>query len=225
VGELLDTLRAFCLPGGEASARGVRVIRTAQRGEMRSAPTASWIPFVAEETFEATRSGFRWDARLRPGSLRMIMVTDGYEHEHGWATIKLGGVIPLASASGPDFDKGELQRYLASIVCCPPSLLNHPSLEWLEVGPRTLRVRDRLDPTGASVDLEIEPGGRPLGVHAERPRAVGKRSVPTPWSGEYHEPRQWDGLRVPTRVEAAWHLPDGPFTYFRSEVTSLEIVR
>ena len=38
--ELLARLRAFCFPGGEDAARGVRAIRDTQKGEMCAAPGA-----------------------------------------------------------------------------------------------------------------------------------------------------------------------------------------
>jgi hypothetical protein len=31
------------------------------------------------------------------------------------------------------------------------------------------------------------------------------------------------GVRIPTRAEVRWELPDGAFTYWRGTVTSLEI--
>lgn len=37
-------------------------------------------------------------------------------------------LIPLADASGPDFDKGELQRYLAELAWCPYAVLNNNDL-------------------------------------------------------------------------------------------------
>ena len=224
-GTLLERLRAFALPGGADAARGVLGVKTTQVGEIRSAPGARWISYTADETIDATRSGFRWDARLRTGPLRILSVTDAYEDGHGKASIKLGGVVPVASGAGPDYDKGELQRYLAEIVCCPPILLNHPSLEWEVAGPRTLRVRDRQDETGASIELDVGDDGRPLAVRADRPRTVGKRTVLTPWSGRYDEMRQWDGLMVPTRIQAAWQLPEGEFVYVRAEMTSLVLLR
>lgn len=222
---LLDRLRSFSLPGGEDAARLVRGIRTTERGEIRSGPRARWIPFTAEQTMDATRSGFCWEARLRTGPLRLLAVTDAYEGKHGRAAVRLGGVVPVATGAGPDYDKGELQRYLAQIPSCPPILFNHPSLDWVKVGPRTLRVRDRDDPTGATVDLEIGEDGRPLGVHADRPRAIGKHAVLTPWSGTCDDPKEWDGIRVPTRLAAAWYLPEGEFIYFRAEIASLVVLR
>jgi hypothetical protein len=222
----VERLRAFALPGGETALRGVRGVKLILRGEIRSAPTARWMPFTAEQTIEATRSAFRWDARLRTGPFHALAlaVTDGYESGHGWMVVRAGGVLRLARNEGPEVDKGELQRYLAEIVACPPALALNPSLEWTEIGDSTLRVRDRTEDSAIVVDFEIGSDGRPLSCRADRPRAVGKRAVVTPWSGTFAEPREWEGLRVPTRLEAAWHVEDGPFTYVREEITSVAVL-
>jgi hypothetical protein len=222
---LLSRLRAFCFPGGEDSARLVCAIRTTERGEMRPSPSARWIPFSAEQVIDARRSSFRWEARYRGGRMGLVAVADAYEEGRGRLVVKLGGVIPIQKVLGPEVDRGELQRYLASIVLCPSIVLNHGSLEWTAVGPLTLRVRDREDPTGATVDVEMSAEGRPLVCRADRPRVVGKQTILTPWSGIGSEFRDWEGLCVASRVEASWHLPDGPFTYYRGEVTSFVLLR
>ena len=222
---LLHRLLAFALPGGEDAARAARGVRLTYRGELRSGPTARWIPFTAEETIDAVRSGFRWDARLRTGPVGSVTITDLYEGGHGRAGVKLGGLVPVASAAGPDYDRGELQRYLAEIVLCPAALVVHPSLIWTTVGPGTLRLRDSADPTGAAVDLDLDDAGQPVACRSDRPRTVGKQTVETPWSAIYADPGEWEGLRVPTRLEADWHLPAGPFTYVREELISLVALR
>ena len=222
---LLARLRRYCCPGGEQAARSISSVRIAERGEMRMSPEARWIPFTAEEMIEARRSGFRWQARLSSSRLTPVTVTDAYENGHGYLAVKAAGLIPLKKITGADADRGELQRYLASTVFCPPALLNHPSLEWHAMGALVLRVRDRNDSTGATVDLEITPEGRPVACRAERPRLVGKQSILTPWSGSYLEFREWEGLRVASRLEVSWQLLQGAFTYFRSELTSLTVLR
>src|ERR1700733_4222577 len=97
---LLTRLRAFCFPRGEEFVRRVRGVRTTQRGEMRSSPRGKWIPFTAQETFDARRSGFCWEARYQGGAMGWVTVTDAYEHGHGRLSLKLGGLIPLKKASG-----------------------------------------------------------------------------------------------------------------------------
>lgn len=217
---LLTRMRVFCFPGGEDAARAVRGVKTRQVGEWRSSPESRWTRFTAEEFVNATRSEFRWDARI--GS---IVVTDAYEERHGRLAVKLGGVIPVKKAAGPEFDTGELQRYLASVIFCPPMLLKHPSLEWKTIGLSALRVRDREDPTGATVDLEIDAEGCPIACRADRPRIVGKRTVLTPWSAISSKYREWEGLRAASHLEVSWHLAAGPFTYFQGDITSFMVVR
>jgi hypothetical protein len=222
---LLARLRAFCFPGGEAAARGVRAVRTTQRGEMRGSPGARPIPFTAQETIESRRSGFCWEARMSGGAMKWITVTDAYEEGHGRLAIKLGGVIPVKQQTGPEFDKGEIQRYLGSLVFCPPMLLNHASLEWSAAGPLTLRVRDRADQTGATVDIELGEDGHPVACRALRPRLEGKSSILTPWSGHCSEFQEHEGLRIATRLDVSWDFPDGPFTYFRAQVATIELLK
>jgi hypothetical protein len=126
---------------------------------------------------------------------------------------------------GPDLDKGEIQRYLSLVMMYPPILVNHASLEWIATSPRTVRMRDLRDPTNASVDLDIGEDGSPLCCRADRPRLVGKQSVTTPWSGICIDSREWEGLKVASRIEVTWHLPGGPFVYFRGELTSFTALR
>jgi len=222
---LLSRLRHYCFPGGEDAARAIRGMRTTQRGEMRGSPGAKWMTFTAEETIDATRSRFRWDARMTVGGITAVSATDAYEDGHGWLAIKAGGVLPVKKSTGPDFDKGELQRYLGLAVACPPILLNHASLECTAAGPGTLRLRDREDPTGATVDLDLAEDGRPLIVRAERPRVVGRNAVITPWQASWNEPRERQGVRTPDCLEAAWQLPEGLFTYIRIEVVTMEWIK
>jgi len=189
---------------------------------LRASPGARWIPFTAEQVIDTRASLFRWEARYQGGMSGWISVSETYEGGHGRLIVKLGGVIPAQKLAGPEVDRGELQRYLASIVLCPPIVLNHASLDYEAAGRCTLRVRDRADPTGAAVDLEISEDGQPLVCRAERPRTIGKRTVPTAWSATGRDFKDWEGLRVPSQVEAVWSLPEGPFTYYRGDVVSFK---
>jgi hypothetical protein len=221
---MLARLRAYHLPGGEEAARSVRGIRTLQRGEIRSSPDARWGALTAEESVDAARSGFCWTARMGSGLLGSVEVTDAYENGQGRLVVKKGP-IQLKKITGPEVDKGELQRYLGYIGYCPAILVNHPTLAWEAVGPATLRIHDLQDPTGAAVEMEVHEEGFPVCVRAVRPMTVGKKIIMTPWSARGTGIQEWEGMRVWTRMEAAWHPQEGEFTYVRLEVTSFAALR
>jgi hypothetical protein len=221
---LLGRLRSYLLPGGPASARGVRGIRTTQRGTIRSSAGARAVPFTAEEFVDATCSRFRWEARMGASMITTVQVTDAYEQGHGTLVVKKGP-IPLVRLAGPDVDRGELQRYLGYVQYCPPLLFNNPDLEWHASGPLRLSVRDRNDATGATVEIEQAADGRPLITRAVRPMTQGKRSVLTSWSATGSDVHEWYGWRVARRLEASWHPPEGSFSYVQIELTSFEVLR
>jgi len=219
--ELVERLRCYLFPAGEQRARAVRAVRIAERGEMRMSPGAKWVPFTADETVDGVHSSFCWNARIGAGRFGFTTVTDAYESGSGRLVVKLGGVIPAMKITGPDADRGELQRYLASILFCPAALLHNTAIELTAISDSTVRLRDREDSTGATVDFEVGPDGRPVCCRAMRPRAVGKQLVLTPWIATCRDSREWEGMRVATSLQVAWRLPEEEFVYFRSEVVSL----
>jgi hypothetical protein len=200
-------------------------VRLTEKGEMRMSPGARWIPFTAEETIEARQSEFVWRAHFLSGRVLPVLVTDAYEKGQGRLLVQLGGVLDAVNARGPEVDRAELQRCLADVLRCPPRLLVHPTLDWNPVGPGTLRVRDTMDAMGATIDIDLGEDGCPFRCRAERPRQAGRKAIATPWSACAQDFHQWEGLRVPRQVEAAWHLPGGVFAYFRGEVTSFAAER
>ncbi len=224
VAEMLARLKSYHLPGGETAARAVRGIRTLQRGEFRPSPDARWSPFTAKESVDATRSGFCWTFRMAGGLFGSVEVTDAYEGGRGRLIVRKGP-LTLQKLTGPDVDKGELQRYLGYIGYCPAILVNHSSLDFETAGPMTLRILDRQDQTGAAIEMEIHNEGFPICVRAVRPMTVGKKVIMTPWSARGTETREVEGMRMWTSMEAAWHLKEGTFTYVRIEVTSVSVLR
>jgi hypothetical protein len=190
---------------------------------MRAAPGARWSGFTAEEYVDALHSAFCWSAQIGTG-LASVHVTDAYENGHGRLVVKKGP-LKLKEWRGPDVDKGELQRYLAYVSYCPPMIDNNPSLQIESIGPRTVRVSDLSDKTGATVDLDVADNGRILVARAIRPMTEGSRIIMTPWRATADEFREVEGIRIPHAMEAAWDAPEGAFTYIRIELLSVSLLQ
>jgi hypothetical protein len=200
-------------------------VRLAEVCEMRSGWGEPWMAVTAEETVEARRTAFRREARFVTGPFRSLVMTDTYEGGHGQLQLHTGGDVPVLSVQGPRADKGEIQRYLRQAACCPAMMVAHPALQWDALDASTLRLRDREDPTGASVELRLNRSGLFGECRAVRPRVIDDETIDTPWSASFGEDRVFGGLRIPTWIESCWYLPEGTFTYQRVRILSVSILR
>lgn len=216
--ELLDRIRRYALPT-PIEARGAWL---RQRGAMRLGRERGWSPFHAEQQFSVEPPGFQWKARIRVAPFVSVSVTDAYEESRGFLRVSWFG-IPLSRASGPEMSAGELMRFLAELAWCPPAYAN-PKLTWSATGDRTLEVELREGETSARVALDVDDLGRIVACRARRLRLVGKRFEDADWHAEFGEYRQFGALRMPSRGEASWELPEGRFTYWRGEIVDAGLV-
>jgi hypothetical protein len=87
-----------------------------------------------------------------------------------------------------------------------------------------VEVGTRVGAATVAVRLELDASGDVIGASADaRPRMDGQRVVPTPWAGIYGDHAVVGGVRIPTRAAVRWELPEGAFTYWRAEITALEL--
>jgi len=194
---------------------------------MRLAVDGPWIPFDAEQRFEGTGLDFAWRAHARIARLLPVTVVDAFAGGRGALTVRAFGLVPLMrAASTPDLDRGEVLRALAELPWHPGAYAAPPpGLSFAEVGPSTLRATFDDGRTRAAVDLELGDDGRVLRASApDRPYAErGRAAVPTPWGGAFSDWVTFGALRVPTRAEVAWHLPAGPFVYWRGQILDVRL--
>ena len=222
-GSLLECIRHCAMPDGAFECRGTWL---RQEGEMRFAPDRPWLPFIAEQWFMGSGIEFRWEARVRMAPLVRARVVDAFEGGRGVLTARILGFVPVARSRGPATDKSEAMRGLAELPWRPSGFREAPCLNWEIVETDKLRATFDDGRTQAAVEFEIDSEGHVLGGAApKRPRVVGRSLVETAWSGRFGEYRMFDRVRVPTVAEAVWHLPEGPFTYWRGRIREFRILR
>jgi Family of unknown function (DUF6920) len=69
-------------------------------------------------------------------------------------------------------------------------------------------------------EMRQKPGGRWLRFSAVEEFGFASRATGVGGYGDYGIV---GGVRIPTRAEVRWELADGPFTYWRGRITSLEL--
>jgi hypothetical protein len=144
-------------------------------------------------------------------------VTDAFEHDRRSFAVRMFG-FPIQRAGGPEFDAGELLRFLAELPWCPLAY-SHPALTWTIVDERTLRVDPERGSVRVGLQLDVDERGRVRRMNAEScPRQVERAFIPTPWGGRYGDYREYGGMQMPASAEVFWVPPEGELVYFRGEI-------
>lgn len=189
---------------------------------MRANPGDAWQPHTAEQTISVHEPGFVWLARVQLAPFLPARILDAYVDGEGLLEVRLLGSLRLARATGPQVSRGELMRYLAELAWAPHAMLHNPHLRWREIEMNTVEVSADSAAGPVRVRLVFEDGDIARIEADDRPRTVGRATVPTAWRGRFFDYREMGGCRIPTRAEVSWLLDDGPFTCWRGEVTAFE---
>jgi uncharacterized protein DUF6544 len=194
-------------------------VRFAQAGQMQLKP-GRWLRFEAEQEAATEQVEFSWRARFPIAPLVALRVDDWYRAGDGALEVRLFG-LPIKRSQGLEVARGEAMRYLAELPWVPQAFVANRELEWREVDAKTVEAATVIAGSRAAVRLHFDDAGDIVAASAQdRPRAVGKTAVATPFAGEYGDYQLFDGVRLPTTAAVRWELADGPFVYFRGRITS-----
>ncbi len=181
-----------------------------------------WRPFRAEQEIGVDRVELVWRARFPVLPFAPIRVLDWCRGQAGGLEVRFLGLL-VRRVSGPGVARGQVLRYLAELPWAPQAMLANAALEWRAVDERTVQVTAPAAGEPATVLLHFDAAGDVVAVSCQaRPREVGGRFVDTPFGGSFSHYATLAGVRVPTRAEARWELPDGPYPYFRARLVRYE---
>ena len=199
-------------------------VRVGQRGRMWLKPHHRQRRFDAVQDYAVETIGFSWQVRFRLAPLVSYRVLDRYENGRASLEGDLAGVLPLEGERGPDTSIGEALRYLAELPWVPQAMRFNEQLEWHQLDEQVVEVATCVGSRRAAVLLEFDDSGD---IVRSRAQAISTRnqksSIPMPWGGEFSDYEKLGGVRIPTRGEVRWQLPDGAFTYWRGEIMSLQV--
>ena len=207
------------LPEGAATPS---LVRLTQRGEMVQRPGGRRLEFTAIQVLVVGRVEFEWRAAFGPNPFVRVRVVDRYRDGKGLLIARVWGLVPSTRSAGPETDRGEAMRYLAELPWVPHAMGSNPELSWRELEDGSVEVSTLVGGRAASVRLTLDDSGLIRTASGIRPRLAGRTSVDTPFVGRFGDYVELGGIRVPASAEMSWELPEGPFSYWRGELTSLE---
>ena len=143
-----------------------------------------------------------------------------------WTRFWLAGLAPVARFGGDrDHSRAAFGRYVAEAAFwTPAALLPGPDVSWQEVDDDTARFTMRWQELEQSVDLTVDPDGRPVRVEFQRWSNANAQGVYRlqPFGGFLSDFREVEGYRLPMHVEAGnFFGTDAYFPFFIVDVTEV----
>jgi hypothetical protein len=172
----------------------------------------------------AAPNGFVW--RLSAGRWLRVAGSDGAVDGLSWSRFWLCGLVPVGrSGGGSDHLRSAFGRCLAeALFWTPAALLSGDGIRWEQVDGDTARVTVTRDGLEQSVDVEVDPAGRPVQVAFARWTDANADKVfrLQPFGGYLSEFESFGGYRLPTRVEGGNFFGTSEyFPFFRAKVSSI----
>jgi hypothetical protein len=201
----------------------VAFVRLKQTGAMRPKPDGKWFPLKAEEYYTVDNPGFVWQGYLTFAPLFSATAQDMYLNGRGNMHVKLMSAITLVNAKGKDMDEASLMRFFNEMQWFPSALVSD-NVTWEAIDANS--ARSTLTDRGMSVSavFYFDPEGKITNFIAERGRSIdGGKLIRTQWSTPISEYGTFsNGLHLPSKGKAVWHLDSGEHAYIKLEITDVE---
>ena len=190
------------------------------RGEFNMAKPggANWRPFTAEQDFNPAAPGFIWNARIQFAPGVPVLVRDSFIGDRAAMRGALLGLVPVVNATAsPGLASAALQRYLGETAWLPTALLPSQGVSWSTIDGASARATITAGATTVSLEFGFNADALPVRIFTpSRMMDNGAGAmVPRPWEARILSFRQQNGMTIPDRAAALWHLPAGEFEYWR----------
>ncbi len=184
----------------------------------------NYLPMKAEQIL-ASPDGFVWKLKAGHGLMR-IAGSDAAVGQTSWSRFWLAGILPVARAGGtPDHARSAFGRHVAeAIFWTPAALLPKEGIVWEAVDRSTARVTVSYGGQEQTVQVTVDDDGRPVKVSFLRWSNANpdKTYRLQPFGGYLSNFREFEGMTLPTRIEAGnFFEQETYFPFFRIDVSAI----
>ncbi|MGY4784670.1 DUF6544 family protein [Rhodococcus opacus] len=200
-----------------AVAEGSPMARSGQLHMTGQIRLGRWRPFSATQIL-VPGTGFIWVAATKIGGLP-VHGYDRFSDNGGEMRWRLGGVIPMMSARGPDVTESAAGRLAGESISVPTSF---PLARWSDGrNPTETTTTWTVNGHEETVHLEVADDGTLRGLHMQRwgnpdGHGFGRHRFTVTIDSE----RTVAGMTIPAQLRAGWGTVDTPGgEFFRAEIT------
>jgi hypothetical protein len=183
-----------------------------------------WLPFRARQVLTPHR-GTVWAARVGG----VIVGSDRYAAGHGGMDWKVGGLVTVMHAEGPDVSRSSAERAAGEAFWIPTSLLPRFGVKWTATDDAHISACFDVDEHAVQVNYHIADDGHIRSLVFERwgdPDNTGKWEL-HPFGGAVTDYKTFDGVTVPSAGRVGWFFGTDRWEqgeFFRYRITDLRLV-
>ena len=189
-------------------------LRLTHDGQFKKDLKKSWMDIQGEEYFVPETSGYVWK-----GKTSLFTAIDQYIDHKGRLTVYLLNLIKVADGKGEKYDQGELLRWLGESVCFPTNLLPKDNLQWLPINDSMAKLNFQY--RDISIYYLVSFNDENEITKMETERYMGDHQLEK-WITSVSDYKEFNGMFIPTKLEAAWQLNNEYFPYAKFNIRDVD---
>ncbi len=220
---LPDPVQRWIKNTGVLAKNRIRTVRLEQRAQIKMNPDQQdWTEAFAVQYFTTDPPAFIWKVDMQMMPLVSISGRDRFMDGKGGMLIKVFSLVPVVNSSDNEkINMGTLQRYLAEIVWFPSAAVG-PFITWENIDAFSAKASmTYLGTTGSGI-FHFDENGDFLSFNTERYMGSEDNAQLREWIITARENKIMNGVKIPVKMNIAWNLDGGVWTWLKLEITRIE---
>ncbi|TVQ16254.1 MAG: hypothetical protein EA361_04405 [Bacteroidetes bacterium] len=200
----------------------IHTVWVKQRALMKMKPgQKEWNHAFAQQYVITHEPSFLWTVEMDMSPLIKIKGRDKYVDGRGEMLIKMNSLINVVNEKGPQMDEGTLQRFLGELVWYP-SVAYSPYIFWEQLDDYSARATMTYKGVSGSGVFYFDKDYNFIKFEALRYMGNKEDAPKHPWIITVDDYAVFDGIRVPSRMQATWKLDEGDWTWLKLVIEDLQ---
>ncbi|MEX2596440.1 MAG: DUF6544 family protein [Salibacteraceae bacterium] len=179
-----------------------------------------WYNAKATQYTMIDEPSFHWTLHLSMNELMWFKGRDKFQNGKGEMLIKINSLINVVNESGEKIDEGSIQRYLGEMVWFP-SLAVSPYIRWEQIDDLSAKATMSYKNTKGGGTFYFNEQGDFTKFIAMRFQGNEPNAERKEWVLTVDGYRVFEGIKVPSRMEATWQLEEGSWTWLQLEIEEI----
>jgi hypothetical protein len=191
----------------------ISYVKMKHEGLFKADLKKGWMRIKGEQYVSTAQPGFIWK-----GTTAMFVAQDLYIADQGRLIVTLFSLLRVVDGKGPQYDQGELLRWLGESILYPTNFLPSDKLHWFPIDATTAKLTFEYQGLSLFFVLTFNAKGEITEMKTERYMDLDTLAT---WVIKVSDYKKLNRMLIPTRFEILWRLAAGDFSYAKFDITTL----